>query len=110
MFYCVTWYNDQVGIMIKLGTYFGWICNQQVLTRRMMPSVVGLSLLYYAFEISYYAFEQHSKISLVLFHLCSKYAHINFPLDCSIRVPKTSWSISTCNDCSIRVYQSFLHK
>ena len=36
MFYNVTWYNNW------LGTYFGQILNQQVLTRRMIPSLANL--------------------------------------------------------------------
>ena len=36
MFHNVTWYNNW------LGTYFGRILNQQVLTHRMIPSLVNL--------------------------------------------------------------------
>ena len=36
MFYNVTWYNNW------LGTYFRQILNQQVLTRRMIPSLANL--------------------------------------------------------------------
>ena len=36
MFYNVTWYNNQ------LGSYFRWILDQQVLTRRMIPNLANL--------------------------------------------------------------------